>query len=1208
MSIRLNDEHCLNWIKDPSISPYRHKKDILGDKLHNPLSFLERVKIKCFHKSALREEIVKRITEWRKNNTLRLYESDDFEYSNPPFTKEECDAWVKKHLVNPREPSQTLEIRDPIYRELLYTSLQYGININKLANNEEIKKMIQKVKARLQFMDATDEYFLNHNIASFDEKLKIASSSAKSAANAPKRSNSYSVSSSSSKHLTSLERRQLRDLTLEEEKILELELELQKRIKPPRIKKEKDRTIFDAFIAFLKDLLGGMKDMSSIISSDATEPDIRVIENSFQEFILRNDIDDESYINIEGIIYNFMNNMFVYMIYPSNKPHKLKLGYLSYIVLSTQPFNRSNLINTMCNTLLSFILRYRNLAGNLRIRTYFENIVEDRIHFGFVAKRQHDIRDTIFGYDCKNYYYQCIIDKLEILPRIIDRLDTHDLRLPKGSGLLIGKELTKKIEELKYWYFNTNIEDRVLTESDNPLNGFTYKECEDWTILPIVHPRTFKPIKIDSPIYNRLLCMSVQYNTNFIPRMITSRGYKIWGALIDVLENILIKSGGKPQTRDELEKSIIEKEMRCKEKRDKPSSVSQGVSQGVSRVSNGVSRVSQGVLLGKRNASFRVRKYYKYYTVAECMRWARQPNIDPKDPTIVLTTDGKEYNEIFKQAVLYNITPLRITSTGLKFKNLIINKIKPDRKTTCKDVRVFRSVREINSEVCEAIKNIYEADGADEADEADEKYKRFKEKMRMRCTQPVELNEEELKELKKEIKEMFITPAVATKTLKYYEDSALASLLIAYYKPMKGKLYDKDKEQEKFFLTDYKNFNVVIYALDDKLEEYEREARGDGTKREFFVKLFDELFCDDEHPKRPFILPEDNIANRYYINPNFEPDEKFRKVIEHIRKKQPHKIPTFDTDTDYEYIYEVIGKLLCIAVVNEDIGLPRQLSSYIFAGFINDKDKDKKYDILYYYLNEFNNAISYINWISTANIGSIDDDNFELAFNDYYDISRTSQDVKTSNYILFILKLANHVIRKNFLGKDVPSSSKSMENRYDSLFKGFRDVIGLWNFLDEKQVSVKMLSLLITNEELTVELLQEFARKIVLNTNADTQIKSAVKRYISNIITNPSNKYGTHEEHLKFIKKLLQFWTSLNYYNKNIPYEIVFKYGNDESEYNRYPEAHTCYYQLVISGFPPPATLIYGTLPRTTLAYGNRERWIYDRLKEAVKAQVMDIY
>lgn len=1192
MPLRLNDEHCLQWIKDPSISPFKYKKDILHqEKSKNPLSFLERVKWKCFHKSALREEIVKRITEWRQNNTLRLYEYDDFEYTDPPFTIEECEAWVKNHLVNPRLTEEELDIRDPVYMELLYTALQYGINVDTLANNEKITKIIKKVKARIQLMYETDEYFLNHNIASFDEKLKIAAApsapsapSGRKTAKAKSQSNSYDVSSSSSsKQMNSPQRRQLRDLILEEEKLFEL----QSRIKPPRIKKEVDRTIFDEFRKVLKDLLKQMKGLLSDILSNATEQDINDILNRFQEFITRNDIDvDESYSTIKGIIYNFMNNMFVYMINPNKKPYELSIGYLSYIVHSTYPFNSSNLINAMRNKLLSFILRYPRLAENLRIRTYFENIVEDRIPFDFVSKRQQDLRDKIFGYDYKNYYYLCIINKQE----------SHELRLPKGSGLLIGKELTKKITDLQNPYFNTDIEDRVLTEGDNPLNGFTYKECEDWAILPIVHPRTFAPILIDSSIYNRLLCMSFQYDTNLIPRMITSRGYKIRRALFDVIETII--SGGKAQTRAELEKSIIDKEKICKEKRDnKPI--------GVSRVSKGVSRVSKGILLGKRTANFSVRKYY---TVVECMRWARQPNIDPKDPTIVLTTDGKEYNEIFEQALHYNITPLRITSKGLKFKNLIINKIKPkyltaDRKPTCKNVRVFRDVSEINSDVCEAIKNIYEAD---EADGADEKYKRFRDKMLLRCTQPAELNEEELKELKKEIKETFITPvafpSVPTKTLKYYEDSALASLLIAY-EPMKGKLYDK--KRANYFLTDYKNFNIVIYALDDKLEEYEREARGDGTKREFFMKLFDELFCDDEHPKRPFILPEDNIANKYYINPNFEPDEKFRKVIEHIKSDESKKgIPTFDTETDYRYIYEVIGKLLCIAVVNEGIGLPRQLSSYIVAGCM--KKKIDYYDILYYYLQEFNNAISWINWISTANIGGVD--NFGFTFNYYYDISRTSQDVKTCNYILFILKLANHVITKNFLGNNVPSSSKNMKKRYDSLFTGFSNVIELGNFLDEKQVSVKTLSLLITNEELTVELLQDFARKIVLNCDADTLIKNAVKRYISNIITNPNNKYGTHEEHLKFIKKLLQFWTSLNYYNKNIPYEILFKYGNDASEYNRYPEAHTCYYQLVIYGFPPPPTLIYGTIPRTTLIYGDRERWIYDKLKEAVKSQVMDIY
>lgn len=1169
MPLRLNDEHCLRWIKDPSISPFKYKKDILHqEKSKNPLSFLERVKWKCFHKSALREEIVKRITEWRQNNTLRLYEYDDFEYTDPPFTIEECEAWVKNHLVNPREQEQELDIRDPVYMELLYTALQYGINVDTLANNEEIAKIIKKVKARLQYMKEIDTLFLTHNIASFDEKLKIAPApsapSGRKTAKAKSQSNSYDVSSSSSsKQLKPPQMRQLRDLILEEEKLLEL----QPRIKPPRVKKEVDRTIFDKFRKFLKDLLKQMKGMLSDILSNATEQDISDILNRFQEFITRDDIDvDESYSTIKGIIYNFMNNMFVYMINPDKKPYELSIGYLSYIVHATYPFNKSDLINAMRNKLLSFIIRYPRLAENLRIRTYFENIVEDRIPFDFVSKRQQDLRDKIFGYDYKNYYYLCIINKKE----------SHELRLPKGGGLLIGKELTKKITDLQNPYFNTDIEDRVLTEGDNPLNGFTYKECEDWAILPIVHPRTFTPILIDSPIYNRLLCMSFQYDMNLIPRMITSRGYKIRRALFDVLETII--NGGKAQTRAELEKSIIDKEKICKEKRDnKPIGVSKGVS-----------GVSKGVLLGKRSANFSVRRFY---TVVECMRWARQPNIDPKDPTIGLITDSKEYNDIFEQALLYNITPLDITSEGLKFKNFIINKIKPKylttvRKPPCKDVC---DVCDVKSDVCEAIKKIYEAD---------EKYKRFRDKMLLRCEQPVELNEEELNKLKKEIKLSFILsvvyPSVPTKTLKYYEDSALASLLIAY-EPMKGKIYNK--EHANFFLTDYKTFNVGIYAIDDKFNEYKREAVGDGTKREFFMKLFDELFCDDEHPKRPFILPEDNIANRYYINPNFEPDEKFRKVIQYInsesKKGKSHKpIPTFDTEADYIYIYEVIGKLLCIAVVNEDIGLPRQFSSYILAGFM--KKKIDHYDILYYYLQEFNNAISWINWISTAMISDVD--NYGLEYNSHYNISRTSQDLTTANYILFILKLANHVITKNFLGNNVPSSSKNMKKRYDSLFAGFGNVIELGNFLGEKQVSIKTLSLLITNEELTVEVLREFARKITLNCEtADVNIKNAMKDYVSNIITNPNNKYGTHKEHLKFIKKLLQFWTSLNYYNKKIPYQIIFKYGIDKSVYSRFPQARTCFYQLILHGFPP------------TLADEDRERYIYDKLKAAVEIQVMDI-
>ena len=1188
MPLRLNDEHCLNWIKDPSISPFKYKKDILNqEKTKNPLSFLERVKWKCFHKSALREEIVKRITEWRHNNTLRLYEYDDFEYTDPPFTIEECEAWVKNHLVNPRLTEQELEIRDPVYIELLYTALQYGINVDTLANNEEITKIIKKVKSRLQFMKDIDDIFLHHNIASFDEKLKIASPPVKGRKTAKSLSNSYNVSSSSSsKQLNSPQRRQLRDLILEEEKLLEL----QTRIKPPRIKKEVDRTIFDEFRKFLTDLQTDMnpeKETNIIINilQGATKEDINMIIFAITTYIqtqrrLRRDDSD-----IVFIIANFINNMIAYMIDPDEVPPISEI-----LILSSDnrkeyftAINNNTLMKKITASLITFFKRYP-FVGDTKIRKYFECMICDSIPNEFVAKMKIETR-----YSLDEIYFQNLYYFIQLNRKTYQKV----IRLPKGSGLLIGKVLTKKITDLQNPYFNTNIEDRVKTEGDNPLNGFTYKECEDWAILPIVHPRTFKPILIDSPIYNRLLCMSFQYNKNLIPRMITSRGYFILMELMEVIGKILVSSKAVPQTREELEKSIIDKEKCFKEKCDnKPS----GVSKGISKPPKGISGVvSKGILLGKRTANFSVRKYY---TVSECMRWARQPNIDPKDPTISLTNDGKEYNEIFEQALLYNITPLRITSEGLKFKNFIINKINPKYltavgKPTCKDIRVVREVYDINSEICVAIKNIYMVD---------EKYKRFRDNMLMRCEQPVVLNEDELNELKKDIKLSFILPvefpSVPTITLKYYEESALASLLIAY-EPMKGLIYDKGLSN--LFLTDYKNFNVGIYAIDDKLNEYKKEAVGDGTKREFFMKLFDELFCDDEHPKRPFILPEDNIANRYYINPDFEPDEKFRKVIQYIKsekskelkKGKSHKqIPTFDTETDYIYIYEVIGKLLCIAVVNEDIGLPRQLSSYILAGFM--KKKVDYYDILYYYLQDYNNAISWINWISTEKISKLTTFGFE--YNSYYNISRTSQDLTTTNYILFILKLANHVITKNFLGNNVPSSSKNMKKRYDSLFAGVSKVIELGKFLDEKQVSVKTLSLLITNEELTVEILRELARKIVLNCNtSDVNIREDMKHYVLNIITNPNNKYGAHDEHIKFIKKLLQFWTSLNYYNNKIPYEIIFKYGIDKSVYNRYPQAQTCFYQLVIYGFPP------------TLEYKDRELHIYNKLKEVVEIQVMDL-
>jgi hypothetical protein len=100
---------------------------------------------------------------------------------------------------------------------------------------------------------------------------------------------------------------------------------------------------------------------------------------------------------------------------------------------------------------------------------------------------------------------------------------------------------------------------------------------------------------------------------------------------------------------------------------------------------------------------------HKYYTVVDCLRWARQPNKDPKNQQIILT-DSKEYNRIFEQALLYdyNITPINITANGKKFMKRI-SKFKNENLTIAdkkkQSVSRGKDITDINSVVCNAINN-----------------------------------------------------------------------------------------------------------------------------------------------------------------------------------------------------------------------------------------------------------------------------------------------------------------------------------------------------------------------------------------------------------------------------------------------------------------------------------------------------------------------
>jgi hypothetical protein len=84
------------------------------------------------------------------------------------------------------------------------------------------------------------------------------------------------------------------------------------------------------------------------------------------------------------------------------------------------------------------------------------------------------------------------------------------------------------------------------------------------------------------------------------------------------------------------------------------------------------------------------------------------------------------------------------------------------------------------------------------------------------------------------------------------------------------------------------------------------------------------------------------------------------------------------------------------------------------------------------------------------------------------------------------------------------------------------------------------------------------------------------------------------KDHLSFIKKLLQYWTAFNYFNKKGDYNITYKYGQG-IDLRRLPEAHTCSNAIDVYGFPN------NTTPQ------EKEKFLYDKFKIAVEETGMEL-
>jgi len=276
-------------------------------------------------------------------------------------------------------------------------------------------------------------------------------------------------------------------------------------------------TIFTSLKTFLVSLSNEVEKGHTLIANivaSLNDDDKTGIVNSIRNFFVLQNIEEEQrkeYFNGDSpdtddfskLIKTFIRNIYLRFLYPSSK----KTTFLNVEYFSQLYFEDTKLPSNIKRHLISFMNEYTPKLDDRLVR-YMSYLIDDVIHEDYVLKLSKDDRDKAKT-DDKLYYnnYYLLIEGIEVRNTMEQKGEVV------GTGVLTPNK-------------------RFVIEKESTKNDFTHEECKMWAMMPIFNPRTLEPILIDSPIYNLLLSKSYHYDKSLIPRMITSRGYKvIYGVL-----------------------------------------------------------------------------------------------------------------------------------------------------------------------------------------------------------------------------------------------------------------------------------------------------------------------------------------------------------------------------------------------------------------------------------------------------------------------------------------------------------------------------------------------------------------------------------------------------------------------------------------------------------------------------------------------------
>ena len=402
--------------------------------------------------------------------------------------------------------------------------------------------------------------------------------------------------------------------------------------------------------------------------------------------------------------------------------------------------------------------------------------------------------------------------------------------------------------------------------------------------------------------------------------------------------------------------------------------------------------------------------------------------------------------------------------------------------------------------------------------------------------------------------------------------------------------------------NDFYYYMVVNYEVvkneEGKFIKIRQDGVGPGLRRDFITSLTTELF------EKKILITRDGTY-KYFLNPEFEPDETMRYLlsnnynIENEDEEENDDEDVFKRKFTKDF-YKFLGNLILFILIN-DCGLEKKLSSYLIASLCSTTDFND-IDYVSFMVSDFpDEFVSLINLMKNPEyikpsaltyndqylLNEIDNiDNDCDCDNNNYDkesemlekeinkeiIEKCKIYCLNRNYIIdYIKKTAKFMMTRTMLRKDIDISP---HKNYREISRRGKVITSL--FLSGIPIEIRkefernnfypsVINSYIKTPDMNFEIVDKLIQNLMsyMQINSDfireENLRRLTQLFIINVLSYKPEFHENEENFFNFITDLLKFWSASSIYKENEKYKI--KIDSELSE-EHLPQSHTCFFEI----------------------------------------------